>query len=94
MNHVAAFCIALSAVSFIIVTAAGSILLAAIPPQHPQSSVSANTHREAIRIPMMLTLNPHFSLVFTARRRKRMWMESVRPGTLEAARGFVSGAFS
>ena len=43
MNHVTAFCITLLAVSFIIVTAAGSILLATIPPQNSQSSVSANT---------------------------------------------------
>jgi beta-lactamase regulating signal transducer with metallopeptidase domain len=43
MNNVAALCIALLAVSFIIVTAAGSILLATIPPQNSISSVSANT---------------------------------------------------
>jgi len=43
MNHVTALCIALLAVSFIIVTAAGSILLATIPPQNSISSVSANT---------------------------------------------------
>jgi beta-lactamase regulating signal transducer with metallopeptidase domain len=43
MNHVAAYCIALLAVSFIIVTAAGSILLATIPPQNSKSSASANT---------------------------------------------------
>jgi hypothetical protein len=43
MNHVAAFCIAFFAVSFIIVTAAGSVLLATIPPQTLISSVSANT---------------------------------------------------
>jgi hypothetical protein len=42
MNHVAAFCIMLLAVSFIIVTAAGSILLATIPPQNTKSSISAN----------------------------------------------------
>jgi beta-lactamase regulating signal transducer with metallopeptidase domain len=43
MNHVTALCIALVAVSFIIVTAAGSILLATIPPQNSISSVSAKT---------------------------------------------------
>jgi beta-lactamase regulating signal transducer with metallopeptidase domain len=43
MNHVTAFCIALLAVSFIVGTAAASILLAGIPPQNLQSSVSANT---------------------------------------------------
>jgi beta-lactamase regulating signal transducer with metallopeptidase domain len=43
MNHVSAFCIALLAVSFIIATAAGSILLATIPPQNAKSSISANT---------------------------------------------------
>lgn len=43
MNHVTAFCITLLAVSFIIGTAAGSILLATIPPQSSQSSTSANT---------------------------------------------------
>jgi len=42
MSHVTAFCITLLAVSFIIVTAAGSILLATIPPQNAKSSVSAN----------------------------------------------------
>jgi beta-lactamase regulating signal transducer with metallopeptidase domain len=43
MNHVTAFCIALLAVSFIIGTAAGSIVLATIPPQNSTSSASANT---------------------------------------------------
>jgi beta-lactamase regulating signal transducer with metallopeptidase domain len=43
MNHATAFCIALLAVSFIIGTAAGSILLAAIPPQNTQSNVSVDT---------------------------------------------------
>jgi len=42
-NHVAAFSIALLAVSFIIATAAGSILLATIPPQNSKSSISAST---------------------------------------------------
>jgi len=42
MNHVTAFCVALLAVSFIMVTAAGSLLLATIPPQDSQSSTSAN----------------------------------------------------
>jgi beta-lactamase regulating signal transducer with metallopeptidase domain len=41
MNYVTAFCIALLAVSFIIVTAAGSVLLATIPPQNSPSNVSA-----------------------------------------------------
>ena len=43
MNHATAFCIALLAVSFIIGTATGSILLAAIPPQNTQSNVSVDT---------------------------------------------------
>ena len=43
ISHVTALCIALLAVSFIIVTATGSILLATIPPQNSISSVSANT---------------------------------------------------
>jgi beta-lactamase regulating signal transducer with metallopeptidase domain len=43
MNHVSAFCSALFAVSFIIISAAGSILLATIPPQNSKSSASANT---------------------------------------------------
>jgi beta-lactamase regulating signal transducer with metallopeptidase domain len=43
MNHVSTFCMALLAVSFIIVSAAGSILLATIPPQNSKSSGSANT---------------------------------------------------
>ena len=42
MNHVTAFCIALLAVSFIIGTAGGSLLLATIPLQNSQSSVAAN----------------------------------------------------
>jgi beta-lactamase regulating signal transducer with metallopeptidase domain len=42
MNYVTALCSALLAVSFIIVTAAGSILLATIPPQDSKSGVSAN----------------------------------------------------
>jgi hypothetical protein len=42
MNHITAFCITLLAVFFIIATAAGSILLATIPPQNSQSSVSAS----------------------------------------------------
>jgi outer membrane biosynthesis protein TonB len=43
MNYVTAFCITLLAVSFIIATAAGSILLATIPPQNSQSSIASNT---------------------------------------------------
>ncbi len=42
-NRVTAFCIALLAVSFLIATAAGSLLLATIPPQNTKSSASANT---------------------------------------------------
>jgi len=42
MNHVTAFCISLLAVSFIIATAAGSILLATIPPQNSKSGAPAN----------------------------------------------------
>ena len=43
MNHVAAFCVALLAVFSIITTAAGSIVLATIPPHSATSSVSAGT---------------------------------------------------
>jgi beta-lactamase regulating signal transducer with metallopeptidase domain len=43
MNHFKALCVALLAVSSIIVTAAGSILLAPIPPQNSKSSVSVRT---------------------------------------------------
>ncbi len=43
MNRVTAFCITLMSVSIIITTASGSVLLAAIPPQISQSSVSAGT---------------------------------------------------
>jgi outer membrane biosynthesis protein TonB len=43
MDRVTAFCITLLSVSFIIAAAAGSILLATIPPQNSMSSVSANT---------------------------------------------------
>jgi beta-lactamase regulating signal transducer with metallopeptidase domain len=43
MNTVTALCIAFLAVSLIIGMAAGSILLATIPPQNSQSSVSPNT---------------------------------------------------
>lgn len=42
MNYVTVFCSALFAVSFIIATAAGSILLATIPPQNSKSSAVAN----------------------------------------------------
>jgi beta-lactamase regulating signal transducer with metallopeptidase domain len=40
MNHATAYCIALLAVFFIIVTAAGSILLATIPPQNSNTAVN------------------------------------------------------
>jgi beta-lactamase regulating signal transducer with metallopeptidase domain len=43
MNRVTAFCITLLAFSFIIGTAAGSILLASIPSQNSTSSVSSST---------------------------------------------------
>lgn len=47
MNRVAAFCIVFFAVSSIIATATGSILLAAIPRQSSQSIVSANAPGDA-----------------------------------------------
>jgi len=43
MNRVAALCITLFAVFFVTAAAAGSVLLAAIPPQNSQSSISATT---------------------------------------------------
>jgi hypothetical protein len=43
MNPVTAFSLSLLAVSLIIATAAGSILLASIPPQNSGSSASAGT---------------------------------------------------
>ncbi|HTY64202.1 MAG TPA: M56 family metallopeptidase [Acidobacteriota bacterium] len=43
MNYLTAFCITLFAVSFVIATAAGSALLATIPPQSSESGASAST---------------------------------------------------
>jgi beta-lactamase regulating signal transducer with metallopeptidase domain len=45
-NQFKAFCIALLAVSFIISMAAGSVLLATIPPQNASSNVSTNTQSD------------------------------------------------
>ncbi|MBP1624329.1 MAG: family metallopeptidase [Acidobacteria bacterium] len=42
MNRLTAFCMTLLAISFIIAAAAGSVLLATIPPQNSQSGVSAD----------------------------------------------------
>ncbi len=45
MNHVTVLCMALLAACFIIVTAAGSVLLATIPPLNTESNVSAGIQR-------------------------------------------------
>jgi TonB family protein len=54
-NHITAFCIALLAVSFIVATAAGSILLATIPPQSsdksdPKTQGAAESSKKAIGV--------------------------------------------